>query len=106
MPLRGDCGCYRHELRSAPERMAKKTAPRAAPATDDADADGAEAARVLGSVARPDDERFDRLFRPETLDDFVGQDLHKKNLKVYVEAARRRGEPLDHILLCGPPGLG
>ena len=62
--------------------------------------------RVIDSGARSDDERFDRLFRPSSLDEFVGQDKHKQNLKVYVEAARRRGEPLDHILLCGPPGLG
>lgn len=53
-----------------------------------------------------DDERFDRLFRPATLDDFVGQSKHKENLRVYVQAARRRGEPLDHVLLSGPPGLG
>jgi Holliday junction DNA helicase RuvB len=87
--------------------MAKKNAPRAAQAEDDVDAASSGAnERVLGTAARPEEERFDRLFRPETLDDFVGQELHKKNLKVYVEAARRRGEPLDHILLCGPPGLG
>jgi Holliday junction DNA helicase RuvB len=53
-----------------------------------------------------DDEHFDRIFRPQTLNDFVGQPKHKDNLRVYVEAARRRKEPLDHILLCGPPGLG
>jgi Holliday junction DNA helicase RuvB len=40
------------------------------------------------------------------LDDFVGQKKHVDNLRVYVQAARQRGEPLDHILLCGPPGLG
>jgi Holliday junction DNA helicase RuvB len=40
------------------------------------------------------------------LDDFVGQQKHKENLRVYVQAARKRREPLDHILLCGPPGLG
>jgi Holliday junction DNA helicase RuvB len=65
-----------------------------------------ERSNVLASGVAPDDERFDRVFRPETLADFVGQETHKKNLAVYVEAARRRGEPLDHILLCGPPGLG
>ncbi|MBK7580571.1 MAG: Holliday junction branch migration DNA helicase RuvB [Myxococcales bacterium] len=64
------------------------------------------AERVLAPVAGGDDERFDRLFRPESLDEFIGQDKHKKNLQVYVEAAKRRAEPLDHILLCGPPGLG
>jgi holliday junction DNA helicase RuvB len=62
--------------------------------------------RVVSTAARADDERFDRLFRPETLAEFLGQDRHKENLRVFVEAARRRGEPLDHILLCGPPGLG
>jgi Holliday junction DNA helicase RuvB len=60
----------------------------------------------LGPVSRPEDDRFDRLFRPESLEEFVGQQKHRENLKVYVEAARRRSEPLDHILLCGPPGLG
>ena len=44
--------------------------------------------------------------RPRTLDEYIGQTRHKENLKVYIEAARRRGEPLDHVLLCGPPGLG
>jgi len=62
--------------------------------------------RVIGSSSVGDDERFDRLFRPQTLGEFVGQTKHTDNLRVYVEAARRRGEPLDHILLCGPPGLG
>lgn len=64
------------------------------------------APRDVGSQAGSDDDRFDRLFRPESLDEFVGQERHKANLKVYVKAARERGEPLDHILLCGPPGLG
>lgn len=62
--------------------------------------------RVVEGNLRDEDDRFDRLFRPKTLDDFVGQDKHKDNLRVYVEAARQRGEPLDHILLSGPPGLG
>jgi Holliday junction DNA helicase RuvB len=63
-------------------------------------------ARVIGPIGGVDDDRFDRLFRPKTLDDFVGQAKHKDNLRVYVKAARQRGEPLDHILLSGPPGLG
>ncbi len=44
--------------------------------------------------------------RPKTLNDYIGQDTVKQNLAVYIEAARRRGEPLDHVLLYGPPGLG
>src|SRR3954470_20597931 len=64
------------------------------------------APRVVAAGGRVEDDRFDRLFRPKTLDDFVGQTKHKDNLRVYVKAARQRGEPLDHILLSGPPGLG
>jgi holliday junction DNA helicase RuvB len=62
--------------------------------------------RVLSPVESGDDDRFDRLFRPNSLDEYIGQAKHKDNLKVFVEAARRRREPLDHILFCGPPGLG
>src|SRR4030095_5125434 len=63
-------------------------------------------ARVISPAEAPEDERFDRLFRPNSLDEYIGQAEHRDNLKVYVEAARRRKEPLDHILFCGPPGLG
>src|SRR5262245_48006237 len=62
--------------------------------------------RVVSAVETGDDDRFDRLFRPASLDEYIGQSKHKDNLKVFVEAARRRREPLDHILFCGPPGLG
>ncbi len=62
--------------------------------------------RLVSSSAAPDDERFDRLFRPSSFDEYIGQDKHIQNLKVFTEAARRRREPLDHMLLCGPPGLG
>ena len=44
--------------------------------------------------------------RPRRLEDYIGQEKAKQNLKIYIEAARRRGEPVDHILLYGPPGLG
>src|SRR5690349_11427503 len=62
--------------------------------------------RLVSSSAAPDDERFDRLFRPSSFDEYIGQDKHIANLKVFVEAARRRREPLDHMLRGGPPGLG
>jgi Holliday junction DNA helicase RuvB len=62
--------------------------------------------RLVSSTAAPDDERFDRLFRPSSFEEYIGQDKHIDNLKVFTEAARRRNEPLDHMLLCGPPGLG
>ena len=48
----------------------------------------------------------ENTLRPQHLEDYVGQEKVKQNLKIYLEAARRRGEPMDHILLYGPPGLG
>ncbi len=51
-------------------------------------------------------EPTDRALRPQTLDEFVGQAQAKANLRVFIEAARSRGEALDHVLLFGPPGLG
>lgn len=52
------------------------------------------------------DEDIERALRPKTLDDFIGQQQIKDNLRVFVTAAQRRGECLDHVLLSGPPGLG
>jgi Holliday junction DNA helicase RuvB len=62
--------------------------------------------RVVVGGEQGDDARYDRLFRPSSFDEYVGQDKHKENLRIFVKAARARGEPLDHILFCGPPGLG
>jgi Holliday junction DNA helicase RuvB len=62
--------------------------------------------RPIDGSVQGDDARYDRTLRPKTFDDYIGQTKHKENLRVFVEAARRRGEPLDHLLLCGPPGLG
>jgi Holliday junction DNA helicase RuvB len=64
------------------------------------------ASRPLDGAAQADDAQFDRTLRPKTFDDYVGQSKHKDNLRVFVQAAKKRGEPLDHILLSGPPGLG
>jgi Holliday junction DNA helicase RuvB len=63
-------------------------------------------ARTIAGGEQAEDTGFDRLFRPTSLDEYVGQEHHKGNLRVFIEAARRRKEPLDHILFCGPPGLG
>jgi Holliday junction DNA helicase RuvB len=62
--------------------------------------------RAIDGAVQGDDARYDRTLRPQTFDDYIGQTKHKDNLRVFVEAARQRGEPLDHLLLCGPPGLG
>ena len=53
-----------------------------------------------------DDTRLDLTLRPKTLDEYIGQDEHRENLKVFVTAARKRNNPLDHVLISGPPGLG
>lgn len=52
------------------------------------------------------EERVENSLRPKTLDEYIGQDKVKNNMKIYIEAAKKRGEPLDHVLLYGPPGLG
>jgi Holliday junction DNA helicase RuvB len=52
------------------------------------------------------EDEDDRTLRPRSLDEFVGQDALKQNLRIFVEAAKRRDEPLDHVLFGGPPGLG
>ena len=62
--------------------------------------------RAIDAEAQVEDARVERSLRPRTLDDYIGQTKHKENLRVFVEASRRRGEPLDHMLLSGPPGLG
>jgi holliday junction DNA helicase RuvB len=61
--------------------------------------------RIVSGQAAPG-EAYDRALRPQTLSDFVGQEQAKGNLKVFIEAARGRGEAMDHVLLFGPPGLG
>ena len=53
-----------------------------------------------------DEERIEKSVRPKILAEYIGQDKVKENMKVYIEAAKKRGEPLDHVLLYGPPGLG
>lgn len=53
-----------------------------------------------------DDQDYEEQLRPQRLDDFTGQTPIKEKLRIAIQAARERGEPLDHMLLCGPPGLG
>ena len=62
--------------------------------------------RILDPVSQPEDFDFEGGIRPKTLDEYIGQTKVKENLSVYIEAAKLRGEPLDHVLLYGPPGLG
>jgi Holliday junction DNA helicase RuvB len=63
--------------------------------------------RILSpTISGDDEERLQTTLRPRTLDEFIGQDLQRRRLSIAVEAARQRREPLDHLLLSGPPGLG
>lgn len=61
---------------------------------------------VITAAATEEDVRLDRTLRPHTLREFIGQTQLKKSLKVFLAAARERHEPLEHVLLAGPPGLG
>ena len=63
-------------------------------------------ARVMSRIALPEEAQVERQLRPQRLDEYVGQRTTVESLRVSVEAARQRGEPLDHVLLSGPPGLG
>ncbi len=63
-----------------------------------------EEERLLGGIQRSDD--WDMALRPRQLSEYIGQEKIRNNISVYIEAAKRRNEPLDHVLLFGPPGLG
>lgn len=65
-----------------------------------------EPERTVSPDARPEDEAVERAIRPRRLDEYVGQAHVKKQLDIFVSAARQRGEALDHVLVFGPPGLG
>jgi Holliday junction DNA helicase RuvB len=62
--------------------------------------------RIISGRAFDEDARIDATVRPQKIEDFIGQSRVKENLKIAVDAARNRGEALDHVLLYGPPGLG
>ncbi len=62
--------------------------------------------RIISSARQPQDERMDKALRPSFLKDFAGQDKTREQLDLFIKAATKRGEALDHVLLFGPPGLG
>ena len=62
--------------------------------------------RLINPAAIPADERVDQALRPKRLSEVTGQDQVRENLSILLTAAQKRGEPLDHILFYGPPGLG
>ena len=62
--------------------------------------------RITSGQSGTEDRAFDRALRPQLIEDFVGQNSVKEQMQIFVEAARKRAEPLDHTLIFGPPGLG
>jgi Holliday junction DNA helicase RuvB len=62
--------------------------------------------RITSGEPRTEDRAFDRAIRPKTLDEYIGQPGVKQQMGIFIEAARRRSEALDHVLIFGPPGLG
>lgn len=62
--------------------------------------------RIIAGETLPEEERVENSLRPQMLDDFIGQEKLKDNLKVFIEAAKKRGQALDHCLFYAPPGLG
>ena len=67
---------------------------------------GIEHDRLTSAESLGEDRAFDRAIRPKTLAEYVGQPGVKQQMGIFIEAARRRGEALDHVLIFGPPGLG
>ena len=62
--------------------------------------------RIITTEVTEEDKRIEPNLRPQSLNDYIGQEKLKANLKVYIDAAKARGESLDHVLFYGPPGLG
>ena len=62
--------------------------------------------RVISTLMQEEDQKIETSLRPQILRDYVGQEKIKENMKIYIEAAKARGESLDHVLFYGPPGLG
>ncbi len=70
------------------------------------DSDSADDERIISTQQKEEDLDSESTLRPQSLEEYIGQDKVKENLKIYLQAAKLRAEPLDHLLLYGPPGLG
>lgn len=62
--------------------------------------------RIIDATVHREEEETEKSLRPHTFEEYMGQEEIKRNLKVFIEAAKHRGEALDHLLFYGPPGLG
>ena len=61
---------------------------------------------MMPNIQNEEEEIQENTLRPQILDEYIGQTKVKENMRIYIEAAKKREEPLDHVLLYGPPGLG
>lgn len=68
--------------------------------------DDLQAERIIAPIAKPQEEVQDRAIRPKTLSDYIGQPQVREQMEIFIQAAKKRQEPLDHTLVFGPPGLG
>jgi len=80
--------------------------PRKKEFEDEARTSPARGESMISPASQEDDRQFDVALRPQRLSDFAGQPHVREQLSIAIEAARQRGEAMDHVLLCGPPGLG
>ncbi|MBQ9388525.1 MAG: Holliday junction branch migration DNA helicase RuvB [Lachnospiraceae bacterium] len=64
------------------------------------------AQRIINTEITEEDKKTDESLRPKTLEEYIGQEKAKETMRIYIDAAKKRGEALDHVLLYGPPGLG
>ena len=87
-------------------RTTGNTTENTAEATGETAIDGSLRATDVSPIVRSGERDFEHALRPTSLEDFRGQQSIKDNLRVFMTAAKQRGEPLDHVLLSGPPGLG
>ena len=62
--------------------------------------------RIISSDLQLEDNELENNIRPMTLNEYIGQKTIREHIKIFIEAAKTRGEALDHVLLYGPPGLG
>lgn len=76
------------------------------PKTEKSSKAGESPDRVVAGIRRDEDRMTENKLRPACLDEYLGQESIKENVRVFIKAAKLRNEPLDHVLLCGPPGLG
>jgi len=65
-----------------------------------------ESDRLISATAAVSEDAIDRAIRPLNLDEYIGQDAVRKQMRIFIDAAKNRAEPLDHVLIFGPPGLG